>query len=177
MKKLDELRASFRVGDSVRVPLGTQKVDARIIEDRGRVGAGGRRLFVVEIPLDPLDSMTFELPETEIERGSDEDQRIDEAKLIDYLRNGGLIAILRSNIAGGRSQPKVWLRLDTLGNVTHTFSEGRGVRGGRTVPFWATDGESVFLEKVEEVKEYLASLGLRPEQAEDVIRAVGTSPP
>src|SRR6516165_2394571 len=111
--------SSFHVGDRVRIDFGRRRLTGVIIEDRGAIGAKGRHLFRVQVPMDPFEPMVVELPEDEIEAiavGTEETLRIDKAKVIEYLVNGGLIAILRSSISGSRNQPRVWLCLDNLGN-------------------------------------------------------------
>jgi len=53
----------FRVGAIVIVRLGSTRLRARIIEDRGPIGVGGRRLFRVQ-PLSGSDDagQSFEVP-------------------------------------------------------------------------------------------------------------------
>src|SRR5437667_12049024 len=95
--------ASFRLGDRVKVAFGRRKLTGVIVEDRGAIGAQGRHLFQVNIPMDPFEPMMVELPEDEIEAvaaGSDDAVSIDKHKIIAYLVNGGLISILRSTLAG-----------------------------------------------------------------------------
>jgi hypothetical protein len=50
----------------VSIRLGTQLVAARIIEDRGPLGVGGRRLYRVEISVVPGETLSFELPEDDL---------------------------------------------------------------------------------------------------------------
>lgn len=38
---------AFHIGDRVRIPFGVSTVEATIVEDRGVIGAGGRRLYRV----------------------------------------------------------------------------------------------------------------------------------
>lgn len=173
------MNAAFRVGDRVRIPLGRRKVTGVIVEDRGAIGVRGQHLYQILVPMDPFEPAAYELPEEEIEaaRGStDGDNPIEINRIIDYLKSGGLIAILRSNISGGRSQPKVWLCLDSIGNVTHTFDEERGQVGGETAPFWAIQNDHIFTSKRDEVSAFLRSFGLDHSQVKDVISTVGTSP-
>jgi hypothetical protein len=56
----------FRVGDRVRVRLGPQSPVGTIVEDRGRIGAGGRRLFRIEVLFDRTNLATIEVPEDEL---------------------------------------------------------------------------------------------------------------
>jgi hypothetical protein len=50
----------------VRFKLGGRSFAGVIIEDRGAIAAGGRRLFVVRAQIDPLDESVFELPADEL---------------------------------------------------------------------------------------------------------------
>ena len=53
----------LRVGSKVSVRLGTTRLRARIVEDRGLIGAKGRRLFRVQPLGKHQDSeQTFEVP-------------------------------------------------------------------------------------------------------------------
>ena len=171
-------RSSFQVGDRVRIDLGRHKLTGVIVEDRGAIGVGGRRLFQVSIPIDPFEPMTMELPENEMEAVSAETEAstsMDKQKIIDYLVNGGLISILHSNLSGGRNQPRVWLCPDQLGNVTHTFVSERGVIGGQLVPFGALHHDKIFKVKREPVVSFVESFGLSHQEAEDVVSEVGTA--
>ncbi len=168
----------FHVGDRVRVDLGRRKLTGVIVEDRGAIGAQGRRLFQVDIPMDPFEPMSVELPEDEMEAiapGTEVARPIDSQRTIDYLVNGGLISILRSNISGGKNQPRAWLCLDQLGNVTHTFIPERGEIGGQLVPFWAVHEDKVFTPKRDSVLSFVESLGLNRLEAEKVVSEVGTA--
>jgi hypothetical protein len=57
----------FRVGDPVRFLYGLEKVAGEIIEDRGRLGQYGRRLYRVRINAGREDESSFEIPEEDIE--------------------------------------------------------------------------------------------------------------
>jgi hypothetical protein len=179
MKRKKPPPPRFQIGDRVLVELARRKVDGVIVEDRGPFGVGGRRLYYVEIPIDPDEPMHSMFQEEEIEpdnRPPLTPASIDKAKVIEYLKNGALISILITNTPGGRNQPRVWIRPDTLGNLTHTFAPDRGVLGGAQVPFATMNlNTKVFLDKKEEVIGFLGSFGLTREEAEEVIRAFGTA--
>jgi hypothetical protein len=173
------MSSAFRVGDRVQVPLGRRRITGVITEDRGAIGVRGRHLYEVLVSMDPFEPTTFELPEDEIEAMDDLAEpgaamRKDQIEA--YLIHGGLIGILRSNLSGGRSQPRVWLRPDTIGNVTHTFERERGVVGGEVVPFQAVHDDKVFTPKRNEVLSFLRSFNLDPPDAERIISSVGTAP-
>jgi hypothetical protein len=170
---------SFHVGDHVRIDFGKRKLSGVIVEDRGAIGVGGRHLFRVDVPMDPFDPMSIELPETELEAVESQNGAAampEKAKIVDYLKSGGLISILRSNISGGKNQPRAWICLDNLGNVTHTFVPERGIIGGQVVPFLAVQDDKIFPPKRDSVLTILESFGLNHQDAEAVISEVGTAP-
>jgi hypothetical protein len=172
-------KASFRVGDHVRIDFGRRKLTGVIVEDRGPLGVHGRRLYQVDLPMDPSEPMSVELPEDEMELippGAEISPPMDKQKIIDYLINGGLVSILRSNLAGGKNQPRAWLCLDQLGNVTHTFNPDRGVVGGQLVPFLALRQAKIFTPKLDSVVSFLQSFGLNRQEVEKVVSEVGTAP-
>lgn len=59
--------AKFRVGDKVWYDSGLYKWKAELIEDRGRLGVGGRRIWRIHMLSDsPGAESTFEVPEEEL---------------------------------------------------------------------------------------------------------------
>jgi len=58
-----EARRSFHLGNRVRFLLGARLMDGVIIEDRGFIGVGGRRLWGVEVDMKPDYYARFELSE------------------------------------------------------------------------------------------------------------------
>jgi hypothetical protein len=128
--------------------------------------------------MDPEEPSAIEVPEDDIEIApvlSGPGSQLDPVKVERYFVNGGLIAILLSNTSGGRNQPRAWLCLDNLGNVTHTFIPDRGVVGGETVPFWAVQDGKILAPKRNEVLSFLTSFGLSDDEAEKVLKSVGTT--
>lgn len=143
------------------------------------MGVSGQHLYQVLVPMDPFEPAAYELAESEIEpihEPAGKGVEVDMERVINYLKKGGLISILRSNGSGGRSQPRVWLCLDSLGNVTHTFIKERGQLGGESVPFMAYREDRVFAPSRNEVTEFLGGFGLNTAQVEDVLETVGTFP-
>lgn len=57
----------LRIGDHVSFVYGLKRIAGSIVEDRGKVGMGGRQLFLVEVPLQFGDPMRFELPADELQ--------------------------------------------------------------------------------------------------------------
>jgi len=164
----------------VRLTLGVDEVPGTVIEDRGSTGFQGRRLYTVEVPDEPLDPIITVRAEEELKPGEPPSARkhlLTKEKMIKYLKNGGLMYILLNNSFLGRDQPRVWLCLDVGDGVTHTLRPYQGLVGGATVPYQARNlSRRIFEDKKEEVISFLASFGLTRDEAEDVIRAVGTTP-
>ena len=59
-------RHQLRVGDRVRFQLGGRRLSGIIVEDRGPIAAGRKRLFVVRAHLDKVTESVFELPSDEL---------------------------------------------------------------------------------------------------------------
>jgi hypothetical protein len=96
--------------------------------------------------------------------------------VMEYLKRGGLVAILRGNLGGGPKEPKAWLTYTPSGAITHTFAADRGVIGGAAIPFFALHEYKIFTGKKEQVLAFLESFGLNRAEAADVLAAVGTAP-
>jgi hypothetical protein len=56
----------FKIGDRVSVQLGSRTSPGTIVEDRGLLGFGGRRLFRVKVDFDPPNVTFIEMPEDEL---------------------------------------------------------------------------------------------------------------
>lgn len=54
----------FRVGDRVRILYGFRGVVGEVVEDRGKLGAGGERIYAVHMKMDQWNEMTTEFPES-----------------------------------------------------------------------------------------------------------------
>jgi hypothetical protein len=52
----------FRVGDRVRIPWGSEQVEATVVEDHGNLGEGGKRIYRVVFRVDDVS------PEIDTER-------------------------------------------------------------------------------------------------------------
>ena len=59
--------ARFHVGDWVSLLYGTRRLVAQVIEDRGRLGVGGRRLYRIRVDQDQGEPDTFEVREEYLE--------------------------------------------------------------------------------------------------------------
>jgi hypothetical protein len=62
----------FRVGQRVRILYGRPGTIAEVVEDRGPLGIGGRRLYGVRFRVDPWNEITTERPEDALEAVEDE---------------------------------------------------------------------------------------------------------
>ena len=47
--KSQNKRSNFRIGDKVRLSFGNRTVTGTVVEDRGRIGVGGRQLFRIVV--------------------------------------------------------------------------------------------------------------------------------
>ena len=99
----------FRVGDWVTFQYGARRVFAQVIEDRGPLGVNRRRLYRIRLDQDLNDPIAFEMPEDDLEKALP-----DKNAVIAYLKQGGLVRILQTNLQGGKNQPRVWLTLSPL---------------------------------------------------------------
>jgi hypothetical protein len=65
-KDRNEPKPLFRVGDHVSFLFGSGEVTGQIIEDRGCLGIGGRRLYGITFEINPGQSTYTEMPEVEL---------------------------------------------------------------------------------------------------------------
>jgi hypothetical protein len=171
MTKIRKKRGRFKLGDWVRFPYGAADVFAQVIEERGPIGVKGRHLYRIQIDRDAEEPDAFELAEDDLQAASPPDK----SAIVKYLKEGGLVSILRCNL-GGSAQPRVWLTYTPRGGITHTLVAERGMMGGAAVPFFALHEYKVFTGKQNQVAEFLASFGLNRDEAQEVIAAIGTAP-
>ena len=169
--------AKFQVGDRVQFQFGGRKVWGTITEDNGPIGVNGRRLYRISMPMDPYDPEPQWRPEEEIEPDTISLVPLEKPEIISFLKNSGLKGILVFNLFEEREDPCVWLCRSLHGEITFTFSRKRGVIGGEIIPFCALwEGKRINVSQRDEVATFLRSFGLTPQEAEDVIQSVGTSP-
>lgn len=145
----------FRPGDWVTFRYGVMPVIAQIIEDRGPLAGGGRRLYRIRLEWEHDASHCFEMPEQDLEKivpdeGAMARYREQEGlkdAVLQYLKQGGLVKILRTNIQGDRpveSHPKAWLTCSPRRRVSYTLTPGPAAIGsGATVPFWALEEDQI----------------------------------
>src|SRR4051794_28489870 len=109
--------ARFKVGDWVTFPYGVQRGVAQIIEDRGPLDFEGRHIYRVRLDREDIEPDLFEVSESSL----DATPVPSKAAILKYLKEGGLVAILQSNLGGGKNQPRAWLTYTRQGDLTHTF--------------------------------------------------------
>ncbi len=172
MKTKKKEKGRFKIGDWVSFPYGIQQAFAQVIEDRGPLGVNHRHLYRIRFPRDHSEYDSFELPDPYLEPAPP----LDKATVLRYLKEGGLVAMLQSNLIGGKEGPRVWLTYGPRGEVTPTFLADRGLIGGELVPFFALQEDKVFTGKIDQVVRFLHSFGLTHTEAEEVLAAVGTAP-
>jgi hypothetical protein len=161
----------FSVGDWVSFPYGARALVAQVIEERGPLGVKRRRLYRVRVGGEGGEADSFEMPEDELNIVSPPEK----PRVLNYMKEGGLVAILRSNLSGG-DIPRVWLTYTPRGDITHSFAADRGILGGAVVPFFALHEGKVFTGKQDEVIAFLAGFGLDRDEANEVLAAIGTAP-
>ena len=171
-----KMKPVFQVGDRVLLSYDSRKVTGLVVEDRGLLGRGGRRLYHVEVPADPAEPMLLLMGEDELEIDPGEwNAPIDKSRIMDYLKRSGLVSMLLANSPRGKTQPRAWIRRDSYGNRTTTFDPDWGVIGGATVPYGTLHANWKVREaRKDAAKSFLASFGLTPEEAEEVFAAMGT---
>lgn len=166
---------NISVGDYVMFTFGVDPVRARVVKDLGHIGKNGRRYLRLCVPHDPYEETYTEMPEEWLTLTDSGVRPISPEEVKEHMVNAGLIEILRSNMEGGKYQPRVWLGHDSLGNITHTFAEERGSVGGAIPPISAIWNSRIHKQKVDKVIEFLMTFGLSKSDAEEVVKKVGTA--
>jgi len=172
MRTTKTTKPRFKVGDWVSFPFIIRTVFAQIIEDRGPLGFKGRHIYRIRLDREATEPDLFEMPEESLEPVP----LPDKATLLKYLKEGGLVAILQSNLCNGQDQPRAWLSYTPEGDLTPTLLAHRGVLGGAIVPYFALIEDKVYKAKQDQVLDFLTSFGLDREEAKEIVKAVGTAP-
>ena len=165
----------FKVGDMVSVPAPLRREVGMIIEDRGHLGIGGRRLFRVEVPNHPYSTNTLVVDEDEIQHATESEQaelqqQLDPAEIKEFLIDGGLVGMLIRH-----TPQRVWLLRVPQGVMMFTYIEGYSVTGGEYPPTTALHGEKISASKRDAVIRFIQSFGLSKSNAEDVVRKIGVA--
>ena len=72
MSTVKKMKARYQVGDRVSFLYGPRQVNGEVVEDRGPLGAHGRRVLLVRPDLGQDEETTFEVPEDNLEDFSQE---------------------------------------------------------------------------------------------------------
>ncbi len=56
------------VGDRVEFKLAGRRIVGKVVEDRGKLGAGGRRIVAIRTKIGRKDSSVVEIPADEVKR-------------------------------------------------------------------------------------------------------------
>jgi hypothetical protein len=62
-------RPLFKKGDTVTFLYGSGSVSGQVVEDRGCLGIGGRRLYGIRFEINPGNQGYIEMPEEELTAG------------------------------------------------------------------------------------------------------------
>jgi hypothetical protein len=175
MSTVKAKRPKFRWGDWVSFPYGGggRRAFAQITQYEKPLLVRGRHLYRVRLEQPYSEPAEFTTTDDEMEKAVP-----DKAAILRYLKQGGLVDILQTNLRDGEAPPRVWLTFTPQGELTHTLNPGLKVAGkGTPAPFFAVLKNKVYAPDKAKVVEYLkTSFGLTREEAEDVVQAVGTAP-
>jgi hypothetical protein len=117
------------VGDLVSLLYGPRRVSGKVIEDRGPLGAHGRRIYLVQAVIGQDEPTMFEVPEDNLEEASQADEDAKESGTrveysVTYVRQGPS-SVWRPTINRGR----VYQAVKARGAVAYS--------GGR----WASEAQ------------------------------------
>jgi hypothetical protein len=166
-------RPKFRWGDWVTFSYGGRPAFAQIIDYEKPLFVRGRHIYRISLVRDSTEPDVFMVPEDEMEKAVP-----DKAAILQYLKQGGLVDLLQTNLRDGKDPPRVWLTYTPRGQLTHTLNAGLEAAGkGTPAPFFAVLKNKVYAPDREKVVEYLmTAFSLTRAEAEDVVQAVGTAP-
>ena len=132
----------------------------------------------ISVPMDPYDPELHVMGEEELEPDSISRVPLEKSEIIDFLKRTGLFSILLSNNDFPLEYPLVWLCREQPRRyhlyVRAAARPDRRAAHPRLGPVWP--GRRIDARKKDEVAAYLLGFGLTPEEAEDVIRALGVAP-
>src|SRR5579883_3499141 len=107
MSAIRKRKPRFRVGDPVSFLYGPRWVSGKVIEDRGPLGAYGRRIYLVQAAIGQDEpTKKFEVPEDNLEEpsqagGNEEEPGTRVEYSVTYVRQGGS-SVWRPTIKRGR---------------------------------------------------------------------------
>jgi hypothetical protein len=172
------LRAKYRVGERVQFQLGQDPVWGTITRVPWTLSHGRPRWYHLSLSQDPDEPYDWMMEEAGLEPDSISRAPLEKSEILEYFTNSGLVAMLISSPWSETAALPAWLCRSMGGMVTYTFNPGHGLIGGKPIPQFTLyrEGEKIDARKKDEVAEFLLSFGLTPEEAADVIRAVGVAP-
>jgi hypothetical protein len=173
MRTVRTKRPRFRWGDWVKFESGGRPIFAQIIEYDEPLYVNGHHLYRIRVERDSTEPDSYMMPDDEMEKAVP-----DKAAIVQYLKQGGLVDLLQTNLRDGKNAPRVWLTFTPRGGLAPTLNPGLKATGkGTPAPFFAVLKNKVYAPDKAKVVEYLTtSFGLTKEEAEDVVQAVGTAP-
>ena len=161
----------YQVGDKVWVPLAVDRECGVVKEDRGNLGIGGRRLYYVDVSLDPYTHDRHLVGEDEMQPYDEKDvKKISSEEIVKFLTNVGLVSMLRRNLPN-----RVWLRRNSAGNVSYTYLEEFGEIGGQHAPLYVLMGDKISKQGEDQVRQFIESFGLSKAQVQHVLQKVGVA--
>lgn len=126
MSTTKKMKPRFQVGDQVSFLYGPRQVNGKVVEDRGPLGAFGRRMFLVRADLGAEQEATFEIPEDnlkdfsrEIVESSSSGSRVE--FIVTYTRLG-TSRLWRATVKRGR----VYQGMKAKGAVAYTTARREG---------------------------------------------------
>ncbi len=172
------LRAKYRVGERVQFQLGGDQVWGTITRVPAISPHHNRRWYHLSLSQDPDEPYDWMAEESEMEADSISQAPLTKSEILEYLTNSGLEGMLISNPWSETAALPTWLCRSMGGTVTYTFDMSHGLIGGKPIPQFTLyrGGHRIDPRRKDEVAEFLLCFGLTPEEAEDVINAIGVAP-
>jgi len=171
------LRPKYRLGVRVQFQLGGGPAWGTITRVPAISPHHNRRWYRLSLSQDPHEPYDWLMDESELEPDSISRVPLEKAEILEYFKNSSLVAMLISTEWGRPVDSPAWICRTMGGMITYTFNPSHGLIGGTPIPPVALrPGDRIDARKKDEVAEFLLSFGLTPEEAEDVIKAVGVAP-
>ncbi len=131
-----QIPGKYRVGQAVRIKYGFRGMIGEVIEDRGLIGAHGRRLYVVKVRVDPWNEHTSELPEESLEAVEGESSSPSHEKRIEDSEKESIILLeveMRIETLGGQlsEERKASLKKMSKLELQHLAQDIKGARASR----------------------------------------------
>jgi hypothetical protein len=169
--------AKYRVGERVQFLLGKDPVWGTITRLPRTLSHDRPKWYHLSLSQDPYEPYDWMAEESEMEPDSISRAPLTKSEILEYLTNSGLEGMLISNPWSETAALPTWLCRSMGGTVTYTFDMNHGLIGGKPIPQFTLyrDGHTIEPRRKAEVAEFLLCFGLTPEEAEDVIKAIGVA--